>query len=96
MSSKTLDKLLKDIHALTKISPRKRHSLLQQLGYDWHPALVATRGRINNPLLQEDGKPKLFAKINHPNNNLQTVAEVVKAYMKAQGYVSVDGQVKTG
>jgi hypothetical protein len=93
VSSKMLDKLLDQIHALAKIPPRKRRALLQSLGYDWHPALEATSGRVNNPIILEGGKPKLFAKIGHTNNNLTTPPAVVKAYMQAQGYVSPAARV---
>lgn len=63
----------------------KRRELLQRLGYDWHPALEATAGRLNNVVQPDNGKPRLFCKVGSLAwNNLTEPASVAKAYSDAQ------------
>lgn len=83
VSSMALEKLLINIHASRFIPPNKRREVLQSLGYDWHPALK--EGRTNNMVMIDGGKPRLFIKLDHHHRNLQTAAEVIKAYSDAQG-----------
>lgn len=82
VSSMALDKLLARINAERRIPPRKRRDLLVSLGYDWHPAL--NDGRVNSSVMPDGGKPRLFVKIGHPNNMLQTPTLVSDVYTKAQ------------
>ena len=67
----------------------KRKQMLNDMGYEWHPALH--KGRVNNHIMVDQGKPKLYLKAGHVSLNLQTAAEVAKAYEAAQS-----GQVTTG
>ena len=83
ISSMAFERLLQILHATRRIPRNKRHDLLKSLGYEWHPAL--NEGRVNNAILIDGGKPRLFIKNGHLALNLKTPAEVVKAYVDAQG-----------
>jgi len=88
VSSLMLDALIERLKASIQVPRVKRRRMMQDLGYDWHPALVHSGGRVNNPIHQEGGKPKLYCKIDHINfRNLQSCVEVTRAYCKAQGYI---------
>ena len=82
VSSMALDRLLDDLHATRRIPPRKRRPMMQQLGYDFHPAL--TDGRLNSKSSVDGGKPRLFIANGHLAINLTTGADVQKAYEQAQ------------
>lgn len=84
ISSSAVDRLLKDIRR-DSIPINKRRDLLRDLGYDWHPSL--RNGRVNNPVMPDGGKPRLFVKKGHLALNIQSPAEVAAAYQKAQGAV---------
>lgn len=90
ISSMALEKLLNLLKKGGAIPPNKRRELLQSLGYDWHPALK--NGRVNNTIMPDGGKPRLFILKGHISANLSTPAEAVAAYQKAQG-AAVDGAV---
>jgi hypothetical protein len=81
-SSIMMDHLLTKLKMNTRVSLNKRREILRSLGYDWHPAL--TDGRVNNIVLPDGGKPRLFIKVDHPLRNLMSPAEVAKAYTEAQ------------
>jgi len=83
VSSMALARLLDSFRAGGKISHCKRREILRSIGYDWHPALP--RGLVNNPIPLEGGRPRLYIKQGHICANLQTPAEVVRAYQEAQG-----------
>jgi hypothetical protein len=90
VSSKRLDDLLEHSRA-SKIIPRnKRRALMQSLGFDYHPAL--NDGRVNNIIITEGGKPRLYIRNDHISRNLTTCADVVKAYEKAQAGQTIDEQ----
>lgn len=82
VSSMALDRLLDKLSASRRIPHNKRRELLQQLGYDWHPGLPD--GRVNNLLLPDNGKPRLFVKPGHAAIGIPSVAEIAKAYTVAQ------------
>lgn len=99
ISSIKLDQLLDDLRAGGKVPRNRRRAMLQSLGYDWHPAL--DNGRVNNPIAQEGGKPKLFSRLGHIINNIDNPSDAVRNYMEAQGYAPppadhVDGKVNSG
>jgi len=89
ISSIAIEHLLHDMGMKRSIPQNKRKSMLNDMGYEWHPAL--TNGRVNNHIMCDQGKPKLYLKTGHVALNLQTAAEVAKAYETAQ-----NGQVVTG
>lgn len=84
ISSHMLSVLLKDIGMLSRLSPNRRREILKAMGYDWHPGL--NEGRVNNDILPDNAKPRLFVVRNHPSVFLATPAEIARAY-------SVDQQV---
>lgn len=81
VSSLALEKLLdaKNI----RITHNKRREFLQQMGYDWHPGLP--EGRVNNNVLPDNGKPKLFIHEASPFAQIRGASEIARAYSEAQG-----------
>jgi len=87
VSSKALDRLLQLMRADRQIPPGKRRDLMRSLGYDWHPALKD--GRVNNVIMIDGGKPRLYIKVGHIHANLESPVEVARQYSLAQGDVSM-------
>lgn len=83
ISSHAVDMLLKDLRKDGAISPNKRRTMLNELGYDWHPAL--NNGRVNNPVAPDNRRCRLFVKPGHLSLNLTSPAQIAKAYEDAQG-----------
>ena len=82
VSSGAVDKLLERMRR--SIAVNKRREILQGLGYDWHPALP--HGRVNNPVLPDGAKVKLFIKSDAPARALTRAADVASQYTAAQGF----------
>jgi len=78
ISSIYLEKLLERLGVLRRISPIRRKEMLEGMGYKYHPALKD--GRVNNVVLPDNGKPRLF--VHHTALALQinSPAEVAKQY----------------
>lgn len=78
VSSIYLEKLLERLGLLRRISPTRRREMLEGLGYKPHPALKD--GRVNNVVLPDNGKPRLF--VHHTALALQinSPGEVAKQY----------------
>lgn len=97
ISSTAIEHLLNDMRMQRSIPQNKRKQMLNDLGYVWHPAL--TNGRVNNFIMIDQGKPKLYIKAGHPHQNIETAAEVAKVYEAAQngqvviGHAGRDGSV---
>jgi hypothetical protein len=86
VSSAAVDRLLTE-RRLDRAAPTaKRRGVLQALGFDWHPALAKSDGRVNNKILEDGGKPKLYVLLGSPPNYLPTAGEAVNDYKRAQGY----------
>lgn len=83
VSSMALDALIERLRMGRAIAPRKRRDLMKSIGYDWHPALKD--GRVNNHILMDNGKPRLYIRQGHIHANLVGGAEVVRHYEAAQG-----------
>lgn len=67
------------------IAPIKRREIMVSMGYDWHPALKHTKGRTNNIVRPDNGKPRLFCKKDSlPWMSFPTPTEAENAYSKAQ------------
>jgi hypothetical protein len=64
------------------IAPNSRRKIMQDLGYDWHPALPD--GRVPEVIATDGGKPKLFIRQGHPMLALQSPAEISRHYQAAQ------------
>lgn len=84
ISSLALDKLLNKINAARMIPNNKRKALVHQLGYVPHPALP--KGRMNQTVSFEGGKPRVYVKRNSLEHNLVSGADVYHHYTEAQGY----------
>lgn len=84
VSSFAFDKLLEDRGDAKRISRRKRREILKSLDYDWHPGLP--KGRVNNPIPSEGGKPVLYIHKNHhfAVAGKYNASEIVQAYLDAQ------------
>jgi len=83
VSSKALDNLLRAMRADRAVPVGKRRDMMRTLGYDWHPALKD--GRVNNVIMIDGGKPRLYIKLGHIHANLESPADVAKYYAAAQG-----------
>lgn len=94
ISSKALDRLLKEMRMDGRIHINRRRAILQSLGYDWHPGL--RDGRVNIEILQEQGKPRLYVKEGSLLAQIDSPANIIKRYMQDQGYTSIDGAVSEG
>lgn len=86
ISSIYLDRLLERMGLMRRVSHSKRKEMLAQLGYQLHPALPD--GRVNNPVLPEGGKPRLYVKIGSLAAQITVPAEVGKAYETANAQLS--------
>lgn len=82
VSSMAVDLLLERIGASSRIPPNKRRELLQNIGYDYHPSLV--HGRVNNTVLPDGGKPRLFVQKDSPHLAITSPVEIARAYAIAQ------------
>ena len=83
ISSLKLDELLD--RKRMGVPRNKRRELLRSLGYDWHPALETTNGRVNNVVMPDNGKPRLFCKIGSIAwNNVTSAADAARMYSDAQ------------
>lgn len=84
ISSIALERLLSQAGKSKSVPPNKRRDLLRSIGYDWHPALARTEGRVNNPILIDGNKkPRLFVKAGIAAN-VESPIDAVKLYIKAQ------------
>jgi hypothetical protein len=89
ISSSALDNLLRSIGKDRTIALNKRREILQGLGYDWHPNL--RNGRVNNLVLPDNGKPKLFIKRGHIASQITVPSMIEREYEKAQKAATLSG-----
>lgn len=82
ISSIYLTRLFEHIRPGRIPSHSKRHELLATLGYIPHPALK--EGRVNNAIMPDGGKPRLFVLKGHESLELTNSAEVAKKYADDQ------------
>lgn len=82
VSSVMLDRLLERLNKTGAMPRNRRRDMLAALGYHPHPAL--RDGRTDNPVMPDNGKPRLFVRTGHPSLMLSSPAEVAKAYSTAQ------------
>lgn len=80
VSSKYLDDLLEKIRA--NVPRNKRRDLMATLGYGYHPVL--RDGRVNDYVMPDNAKPRLYLRDGHLAFNLDSPVEIAKAYSKAQ------------
>ncbi len=82
ISSTCLERLFDKLNLSQKIPLNRRQNILKILGYDLHPKL--NNGRVNNIVMPDGNKPRLFVIKNHPSLQLSSAAEVAKAYVDDQ------------
>lgn len=84
VSSIQLDRLLERLGAARRVTHAKRREMLQDMGYITHPALVD--GRVNNLVLPDGGKPRLFVYKGSPAQWIAGSGEAAKAYEQANNH----------
>lgn len=82
VSSMAVDALLERIGEARRVPPNKRRDLMLNLGYDWHPGL--TNGRVNNSVLPDGGKPRLFIHKDSPHRGILKQSDIASLYATAQ------------
>lgn len=87
ISSIQLDRLLERLGVARRVTHSKRKEMLEALGYAYHPALV--EGRVNNLVLPDGGKPRLFVHKDSQARAIQGAAEAAKAYEHANNHSRV-------
>ena len=92
VSSIQLDRLLERLGAARRVTHSKRKEMLEAFGYFYHPALID--GRVNNLVLPDGGKPRLFIKDDNPARAIAGAAEAAKAYETANNHNRVPFPLK--
>lgn len=82
VSSICVDRLLDRLGRAGSIPPNRRRDLMISLGYDYHPALPL--GRVNNVILPDSARPRLYIRGDHPDRALMVAADAARAYTAAQ------------
>lgn len=86
ISSIMLDRLLDKLGLARRITHYKRKEMLYAMGYEYHPSLHD--GRVNNIVLPDNSKPRLFIKKNAAARNIATAADAGRAYEKDNNLVN--------
>jgi hypothetical protein len=82
VSSHYLGELLKSVGRSGAIPLQKRRDFMKALGYEWHPGLP--QGRVNNIVLPDGIKSRLFVRTGSDVAKLTGGAEIARAYQAAQ------------
>lgn len=82
ISSIMFDRLLERLKLGRRIPPRKRHTLLEGMGYQWHPAL--NQGRSPITVSPDGSRPRLFVKKGSILNNITDPRQAAKKYENSQ------------
>lgn len=85
ISSIMLDRLLEKLGVARRVTHYKRKEMLSAMGYEYHPALHD--GRVNNVVLPDQSKPRLFIKKDAAARNIATAAEVARTYESANNSI---------
>lgn len=81
VSSIQLDRMLERMGVARRVTHSKRREMLEAAGYSYHPALPD--GRVNNMVLPDGGKPRLFIHRDSAARSIQGAGEAAKAYEHA-------------
>jgi len=92
VSSRYLTNLLE--HIRVNVPLNKRRDLMRTLGYDWHPGL--NDGRVNNKVMPDNGKPRLFVLKGSEAEGLRGPAEIERGYTMAQEAVLAEMAITAG
>ena len=84
ISSIQLENLLQRMGVSNKVSRKKRKEILNDLGYIYHPFLKD--GRVDNPVMPDNGKPRLFIRNESPDVSIKSPSDVAKAYEMANNH----------
>lgn len=87
ISSIQLDRLLERLGAARRVTHSKRKEMLHDLGYGYHPAL--SDGRVNNMVLPDNGKPRLFVHKECDARHIKVAGEAAKAYEQVNNHCRV-------
>jgi len=87
ISSIQLDRLLERMGMARRVTHSKRKEMLEALDYAHHPAL--SDGRVNNLVLPDNGKPRLFVHKNSPAKTIIGALEAAKAYERSNNHSRV-------
>lgn len=87
ISSIQLERLLERVGTSRRMSHSKRTEMLDNMGFLPHPSL--TDGRVNNLVLPDQGKPKLFVKRGSHAAMITGANEIAKAYETANNHSRV-------
>lgn len=82
ISSLMLDRLLERINRTGSVPRNQRREMLATLGYELHPGL--RDGRVDNMVMPDNGKPRLFVRTGHTSLSLTNAADVARMYSAAQ------------
>lgn len=82
ISSLYLDRLVDRLGLLRRMSVKRRTEVMASLGYVPHPGL--SDGRVDNVVMPDGGRPRLFVKPGTPAAMLQGAPEIARAYTAAQ------------
>lgn len=82
ISSAALDNLIASHRFSYKVSRNRRIEILKNLSYIKHPGL--TDGRVNNLIMPDGCKPRLYIKSSHADRSLTIPIEIAKKYTEAQ------------
>ncbi len=85
ISSIMLDRLLEKLGVARRVTHYKRKEMLSAMGYEYHPALHD--GRVNNVVLPDQSKPRLFIKKDAAARYIATAAEVGRTYENANNSI---------
>lgn len=92
VSSIQLERLLDRLGVARRVTHSKRKEMLEALGYTYHPALAD--GRVNNLVLPDGGKPRLFIHKDAADRNITIAADAAKAYETANNHSRVPFPVR--
>jgi Family of unknown function (DUF5906) len=81
ISSIWLDRMLERIHKGRNLSHSKRKEILAGMGFFYHPAL--TQGQVNNKVLPDNGKPRLYIRRDTMAWQITNANEAAKSYEAA-------------
>lgn len=82
ISSMAFDILLEKIRASGRITRNKRGDILGSMGYVSHPGLPG--GRVNHPVLPDQGKTRLFVLPGSENFSITSGADIARKYSEDQ------------
>lgn len=78
ISTLAVDRLVANLGASRRLTHTKRKEMLVEMGYVLHPGLID--GRVNNLVMPDAGKPRLYLRKDSPHLKLTKPAEIAAQY----------------